>query len=82
MGREARLNAATWRPVTNADVTSSADPDCKRCGGTGFDVARREIVVCPCAPPRFYREYAGRLRRGPNGMEMKPLVSLVALGAA
>lgn len=77
MGREARANAALWRPVTNRDVASTADPDCKMCGGDGRVTVDGNPAPCACAKDRFYRTYAGRIRRGGDGrMEFKPLVSL------
>jgi hypothetical protein len=77
MGLEARLNAALWKPVTNRDVTEAADPDCRKCDGKGMDFTDRgNPAVCACAKDRFYRTYAGRIRRRDGQMEFKPLVQL------
>jgi hypothetical protein len=86
MGRQARIRAERrrerrlWRPVTNRDVAAFADPKCKRCDGTGqttdpFAIFRKAQAMCSCARTRFYRRFAGRIRRGPDGLEFKPEVT-------
>ena len=76
MGREARLNAALWRLVTNRDVADCADPECKTCDGDGFVPSDATLAVCRCAPERFNRTYQGRLRIRNGQVEYKALISL------
>lgn len=77
MGLEARINAGLWRAVTNKDVAETADPDCAKCGGDGLVLGDdSRPAVCACAKDRFYRTYAGRMRRGEGGLEFKPLVAV------